>query len=195
MKYEIHLKLRTRKDGPIVRNQMRLPHAVSTATRVCVICPPGSKAEAAAKAAGAEIVGEADVIESIKAGNIDFESCIAHPTSVAAMNKAGLGRILGPKGLMPSPKMGTVVENVGAAVRNLRTGSFYRERSGVVRLAIGQLGFSPDELRRNIRAFVTQVKKDASLLSDQITKEVIEVVRLPLFPSAVYCGLLTANRF
>ena len=194
MKYEVHLKLRTKKDGPILRNQLRLPNAVNTAVRVCVICPPGSRAEKDAKAAGAEVVGQDDVIESIKAGNINFESCIAHPASVAAMNKAALGRVLGPRGLMPSPKMGTVVENVGAAVRNLRTGSFYRERSGVIRLAIGQLGFSPDELRKNIRAFINQVKKDAFAMSDQMSKEIGEVVRLPGFPSFIGCGVLTADR-
>ncbi|KAL1956813.1 hypothetical protein VTO42DRAFT_6763 [Malbranchea cinnamomea] len=176
VKYEVHIKLRTKKDGPILRNQLRLPHAVHTAARVCVICPPGSRAEREAKAAGADIVGQDDVFESIKSGNIDFEACICHPSSLAAMNKAGMGRILGPRGLMPSVKLGTVVDNVGTAVRNMRHGSVYRERSGVVRLAVGQLGFSPDELRKNIRAFISQVKKDALAISDQISKEISEVV-------------------
>ena len=163
----------------MIRNQLTLPHAVQSAARVCVICPPGSRAESAAKAAKAEIVGEEDIFESIKAGNIEFEACIAHPSSVEKMNKAGIGRVLGPRGLMPSARMGTVVDNVGAAVRNTRTGSFYREREGVVRMAIGQLGFSPDELRANVRTFISQVKKDAAAL-EQVTKSISEVVSLYL---------------
>lgn len=178
VKYEVHIKLRTKKDGAVLRNQLRLPNAVHTASRVCVICPPGSRAEKDAKAAGADVVGEEDIFEDIKAGKIDFEACICHPSSLQALNKAGLGRVLGPKGLMPSVKMGTVVDSVGKAVRNLRNGSFYRERSGVVRLAVGQLGFSPDELRQNIRTFIAQVKKDALAMSDQISKEIKEVVSL-----------------
>jgi large subunit ribosomal protein L1 len=155
---------------------LRLPHAVHDAGRVCVICPPGSRAERDAKAAGADIIGEEDVFESIKAEKIDFDICICHSSSFQKLTKAGLGRILGPKGLMPSTKTGTVVDGVGGAVRNLRSGSFYRERLGVIRIAVGQLGFSPDELRKNLSAFIKQVKKDAAALSEQGSKEVAEVV-------------------
>ncbi|KAI1924721.1 hypothetical protein LOZ64_000598 [Ophidiomyces ophidiicola] len=176
IKYEVHLKLRTKKDGPIIRNQLRLPHAVQTGVRVCVLAPDGSRAAKDAKAAGADIVGEQDVFDQIKAGKIEFEACICHSSSLQNLNKAGLGRILGPKGLMPSVKLGTVVDNVGLAVKNMRAGSIYRERSGVIRMSIGQLGFSPEELRNNLHTLVAQVKKDAASLSDQVSKEVAEVV-------------------
>lgn len=161
----------------MLRSQLRLPNPVQDAARVCVICPPGTRAESAAKAAHAEIVGEDDVLESIKAGNINFDACIAHSSSLEKMNKAGVGRVLGPKGLMPSTRMGTVVENVAMAVRNTRTGSFYRERAGVVRMAVGQLKFSPEELRSNVRTFIAQLKKDAAGL-EQASKNIAEIVSL-----------------
>lgn len=175
-KYEIHLKLRTKKDGPVIRNQLRLPNAVQTDTRVCVICPPGSRTAKEAKEAGAILVGEEEVFEAVKAGNIDFDRCICHTSSLTKLNQAGLGRFLGPKGLMPSVKLGTVVDNVSVSVSNMRGGLIYRERDGVVRIPVGQLRFTPDELRTNIRTFIAQVKKDASGLSDQISKEIAEVV-------------------
>lgn len=175
-KYEVHLKLKTKKDGPIVRNQIRLPHSVKTNIRICVICPPDSPAAESARRAGAVLVGEENVFEAVQAGKIDFDRCLCHPESLAKMNKAGLGRILGPRGLMPSPKLGTVVDSVGPAVRNMLGGSVYRERSGVVRIAVGQLGFTPEEMRTNIRAFMDQVKKDIAGLSDQIPKDIAEVV-------------------
>ncbi|KAF3479500.1 mitochondrial 54S ribosomal protein MRPL1 [Arthroderma uncinatum] len=176
VKYEVHIKLRTKRDGTVIRNQIRLPHAVRSDLRVCVITTPDSRAAKEAKAAGADIVGEDEVFEAIKAGKIDFDVCICHTTSLANMNKAGLGRILGPKGLMPSTKMGTVVDNVAVTVRNMRAGSVYRERSGVVKLAIGQLGFSPEELRTNLSAFIAALKKDAAAISHQISKDIAEVV-------------------
>jgi len=77
---------------------------------------------------------------------------------------------------MPSTKLGTVVENVGDTLKNMMGGSMYRERSGVVRMAVGQLGSTPDEMRTNIKAFLTKVKQDASVLADQIPKDIHEVV-------------------
>ncbi|EEQ29010.1 hypothetical protein MferCBS31731_003219 [Microsporum ferrugineum] len=176
VKYEVHVKLRTKRDGPVIRNQIRLPHAVRSDLRVCVICPEGSRAAKEAKAAGADIVGEQEVFDAVKAGKIDFDVCICHTNSLQNLNKAGLGRVLGPRGLMPSAKMGTVVDNVATTVRNMRGGSIYRERSGVVKLAIGQLGFSPEELKNNLGAFITAIKKDAAGMSDQVSKDIAEVV-------------------
>lgn len=80
---------------------------------------------------------------------------------------------------MPSVKLGTVVDNVAISVNNMRGGIIYRERDGVVRIPVGQLRFTPDELRTNIRTFIGQVKKDATALNDQISKEIAEVVRNP----------------
>ena len=160
-----------------MRNQLRLPHSVKTDVRICVICPPDSPAAEQARQAGAVLVGEEEVFEQVKSGKIDFDRCIAQPKSLPMINKAGLGRILGPRGLMPSAKLGTLVEGVGNAVRNMLGGSMYRERLGVVRMAVGQLGFTPDQLRDNVRMFVGQVKEDAANVNDQVTKEVYEVVR------------------
>ncbi|OJJ08020.1 hypothetical protein ASPVEDRAFT_89253 [Aspergillus versicolor CBS 583.65] len=175
-KYEIHIRLKTRRDGPVIRNMLRFPHSVQTESRICVICPPGSKHAKEAAAAGAVLIGEQEVFDAVKGGKIEFDRCICHPDSVDAMNKAGLGRILGPRGLMPSAKTGTVVEDVASRVEMLRGGTVYRERDAVIRLPIGQLGFSPEQLRDNLRVTIEQVKKDALGLNDRITKQIYEVV-------------------
>ncbi|KAF1918935.1 ribosomal protein L1-like protein [Ampelomyces quisqualis] len=175
-KYEVHVRLRTLKNGPVVRNRLRLPHPVKTDLRICVIAAPDSKAAAEARAAGAVLVGEDDVFAQIKEGIVEFDRCLCHVDSLQKMNKAGLGRILGPKGLMPSTKMGTVVTQVGSSARALVGGSEYRERLGVVRVAVGQLGFTPEEMARNVKAFMDALKEDIARLSDRIIKEVHEVV-------------------
>jgi large subunit ribosomal protein L1 len=123
------------------------------------------------------LVGEDEVFDMIKEGKIEFERCICHIDSLQKLNKAALGRILGPRGLMPSQKMGTVVKDVETTVREMVGGSEYRERLGVIRMAIGQLGFSPEEMQKNIKAFMEQVKKDIAQMSDRISKDVHEVVR------------------
>ncbi|RHZ48933.1 mitochondrial 54S ribosomal protein uL1m [Aspergillus thermomutatus] len=175
-KYEIHIRLKTKRDGPVIRNMLRFPHSVQTESRICVVCPPGTRHEKEARAAGAVLVGEQEVFDAVKAGKIEFDRCICHPDSLDALNKAGLGRILGPRGLMPSIKTGTVVEDVAARVEMLRGGTVYRERDAVIRLPIGQLAFSPEQLRDNLRATIEQVKKDAASLNDRIVKEIYEVV-------------------
>lgn len=192
-KYECHIKLKTKKDGPVIRSQMRLPHSVKTDIKICVICPPDSVAAKQAREAGAVLVGEEEVFDIIKSGKVDFDRCIAQPSSLPKMNQAGLGRILGPRGLMPSTKLGTVVDNVGSAIKNMLGGSMYRERQGVVRMAVGQLGFTPEQLRDNLKSFVGQIKKDAASLSDQVTKEVYEVVGW--CPPHIYRTILTVPRF
>ncbi|KAI9654831.1 MAG: mitochondrial 54S ribosomal protein mrpl1 [Bathelium mastoideum] len=175
-KYEVHVKLRTQKSGPAIRNRLQLPHPVRTDVRVCVICPPDSKQAVNAKKAGATVVGEDTVLHAIKEGRVDFDRCICQKDSLPKLNKAGVGRILGPRGLMPSEKLGTVVKDVGPLVRSMVGGAAYRERLGVLRMAIGQLGFTPEEMQKNIRAFIDNVKKDITLLSDSIQKDIHEVV-------------------
>ncbi|KAE9979217.1 hypothetical protein BLS_010033 [Venturia inaequalis] len=175
-KYELHVKLRTLKNGPVIRNRMRLPHPVKTDIRVCVICPPGSKAAQDAKKAGAVLVGEDEVIDMIKGGKIEFDRCICHEDSLLKLNKSGIGRILGPRGMMPSAKTNTVVKDVTASIRDMTGGSEYRERMGVIRMAVGQLSFTPQELQRNIKAFMESLKKDMALISDKMNKELHEVV-------------------
>ncbi|RQM08580.1 hypothetical protein DH86_00000314 [Scytalidium sp. 3C] len=176
VKYEVHLKLKSLKNGPVIRNRLQLPHPVKTDTRICVICPPDSKYAESARAAGATLVGEEEVFEAVKDGRIEFDRCICQTDSLAKMNKAGLGRILGPRGLMPSAKTGTVVKDPSLVIKDLIGGAEYRERLGVVRMAVGQLAFTPEEMQRNIKAFVGHVKKDMAQLSDKINKELVEVV-------------------
>ncbi|KAF2235964.1 ribosomal protein L1 [Viridothelium virens] len=175
-KYEVHVKMRTQKSGPTIRNRMQLPHPVKTDVRICVICPPDSKHAQDAKKAGASVVGEDSVLEAIKDGRIEFDRCICHADSLQKLNKANVGRILGPKGLMPSAKTGTVVKEAGSSVKSMVGGAAYREKLGVVRVAIGQLGFNPEEMQRNIKAFIGNIKKDMGLMSDNIQKEIHEVV-------------------
>jgi len=176
VKYEMHLKLKSLKNGPVIRNRLRLPHPVRTDLRICVICPPDSKYAEAARVAGAVLVGEDEIIDAVKDGRIEFDRCLCQTDSLAKINKAGLGRILGPRGLMPSAKTGTIVKDPGPAVKEIVGAAEYRERLGVVRMAIGQLGFTPEEMQRNIKAFVEGVKKDMAQLSDKISKELAEVV-------------------
>ncbi|KAF2769191.1 ribosomal protein L1 [Teratosphaeria nubilosa] len=175
-KYEVHLRFKTLKSGPVVRNRMRLPHPVKTDLRICVIAAPDSAPATAAKQAGAALIGEDEIFEAVKAGNIDFDRCICHVDSLPKLAGAGVARILGPRGLMPSAKRGTVVKDVKAAVGEMVGASEYRERVGVVRMSIGQLAFTPEELQANIRAFVERIKRDIAGLSDRIAKDVHEVV-------------------
>ena len=176
----MHIRLKTKRDGPVIRNQLRLPHSVKSDLSICVICPPDSKAAEEARIAGATLVGEEDIFEVIKSGKVDFDRVIAHPDSMPKINKAGLPRILGPKGLMPNAKLGTIVENMRDTIGNMMGGSMYRERVGMLRMAIGQLGFTPEQLRDNIRTFIDAIKKDAAGMSDQMVKDIHEVVSTPL---------------
>lgn len=176
VKYEIAIKLKTQKSGPVIRNRIRLPHPVKTDVRVCVICPPDSKYAEAARAAGASLVGEDEIFEAIREKQIDFDRCICQTDSYAKLTKANLGRVLGPKGLMPSPKLGTVVKDPSVLVKDFIGGAEYRERMGVVRMAVGQLGSTPEQISRNIKTFMEAVKKDMGQFSDRISKEVAEVV-------------------
>lgn len=144
--------------------------------RIAVICAPDSAAANAAKKAGATLVGEDVIFDAVKDGRIDFDRCICHQDSLMKMNKAGLGRILGPRGMMPSAKTNTVVKDVAASVTDMVGASEYRERMGVIRMAVGQLGMTPEELSRNIKSFLDNVKKDMAALSDRISKDVHEVV-------------------
>jgi len=121
-------------------------------------------------------VGEEEIFELIKDGKIEFDRCVCQSESLPKMNKAGLGRILGPKGLMPSAKLGTVVKDPGSIVRDLVGSAEYRERLGAIRMAVGQLAFTPEQMQRNIQAFIESVKRDMALLSEKMSKELAEVV-------------------
>ena len=126
--------------------------------------------------AGATLVGEDVVFDAVKAGRIEFERCICHVDSVQKLNNAKVARILGPKKLMPSAKTGTVVKDVANTVKDMIGGSEYREKIGVVRMAVGQLGFTPEELQQNIKEFMTALKRDVGQLAEKVNKEIHEVV-------------------
>lgn len=127
-------------------------------------------------AAGASVCGEDELFDRIREGRIDFDRLLCHSESAAKLNKAGLGKILGPRGLMPSTKLGTITRDVTGLVKSMVGSTEYREKLGVVRASVGQLGFTPEEMQRNIRVFVEAVKRDINGLSDNFTKVIEEVV-------------------
>lgn len=122
------------------------------------------------------LVGEEEVFEAIKSGNMEFDRLIAHPSSIQKMQKEGLPRILGPRGLMPNVKNGTISTDPKQLLNQLIGGALYRERMGVVRMAIGKLTFTPEMLRDNLRAILTRIKQDTKKLPEDATKEIDEVV-------------------
>lgn len=141
----------------MVRGLMSLPHGTGKTLRVAVFAR-GDKAEEA-RAAGADIVGDEDLVEKIQAGQIDFDRCIATPDMMALVGR--LGKVLGPRGLMPNPKLGTVTMDVKSAVTAAKSGQVeYRaEKGGVVHAGIGKASFTNENLLDNIRAFVDAVQK------------------------------------
>lgn len=176
IKYEIHINLKTARNGPVIKNSIRLPHPVQSDWQIAVICPEGSDIAAAATAAGAVAVGEESLFEAIRGDKITFDRLICHEDSEKALNKAALGRLLGPKGLMPSRRMKTIVADVAKSIRDSAGAADYRERQGVIRLAIGQLGFTPDQLKTNIQTLLKKVKAECAEISEEMSKEVHEVI-------------------
>ncbi|KAK1779885.1 ribosomal protein L1-like protein [Copromyces sp. CBS 386.78] len=176
VKYEVHVKLRTKKGGPVVRDRVRLPTPVKTDTRIAVICPEGSELQEEAKRLGAVLAGEETVFEAIRSGNFLFNKLLCHTESEGALRKANVGKLLGPKGLMPSGKTKTITNNLEATFRDMIGMDEYRERDGVVRMAVGQLGFTPKQLAENIRAFMAKIKSDISKMDDSTPKLLEEVV-------------------
>ena len=176
VKYELAISISTIKNGPVIRNRIRLPHAVDTSERVAVFCATGSPAAKAARAAGAVLVGDEAVLEAARAGRIEFTRLLCVPDSLETLNRAGVGRILGPRGLMPSPKTGTVVGDVAKAMREMQGAAEYREKVGTVRLAIGQLGFTPEMMMANIKVLMRAIKAEAARYQDKLAKQVHEVV-------------------
>ena len=175
-KYELAISIRTIKNGPVIRNRLRLPHAVDTSQRIAVLCPPDSAAARTAARAGAAVVGEDALLDTIRDGRLEFNRLLCHPDSAQKLNQAGVGRVLGPKGLMPSAKTGTIVADVGKAILGMVGATEYREKMGVVRLAIGQLGFTPEMMMANVRELMGAVKREASKHQDKLAKDVHEVV-------------------
>ena len=135
-----------------VRGAVQLPNGTGKTLRVAVFAR-GDKAEEA-KAAGADFVGAEDLMEQVQGGMMDFERCIASPDMMAIVGR--LGKVLGPRGLMPNPKLGTVTPNVADAVKAAKGGEvqFRAEKAGIIHAGVGKASFSEDALVENIRTFV-----------------------------------------
>ena len=153
----VSLGIDARKSDQLVRGSVVLPAGTGKTVRVAVFAQ-GEKAEAA-KAAGADIVGFDDLAAEIKAGNINFDIVIATPDSMRIVGQ--LGQILGPRGLMPNPKVGTVTMDVTTAVNNARAGQVqYRtDKGGIVHSTIGRVSFAEDKLELNFKALVDALVK------------------------------------
>lgn len=153
----VNLGIDPRKSDQMVRSAVVLPHGTGKSVRVAVFAQ-GEQA-AAALAAGADIVGFEDLAEQIKKGEINFEVVIATPDAMRLVGQ--LGQILGPKGLMPNPKVGTVTADVATAVKNAKAGQVrYRaDKGGVIHSVIGKLNFSTADLKENLETLIADLKK------------------------------------
>ncbi len=153
----VNLGIDTKKSDQTVRGSVVLPAGTGKKVRVAVFAQ-GDKAQAA-KAAGAELVGMEDLAETIKGGSMEFDVVIAAPDAMRVVGQ--LGQILGPRGLMPNPKVGTVTPDVAAAVKNAKGGQvqFRADKTGIVQCTIGRASFTPEQLRDNLGALLEALNK------------------------------------
>jgi large subunit ribosomal protein L1 len=154
---DVRLGIDPRKSNQMVRGVVSLPHGTGKMTRVLVLCTPDKENEA--KESGADYVGLDDYVEKIKGGWTDVDVIITMPS---VMGKVGqLGRILGPRGLMPNPKSGTVTMEIGKAVKEVKQGKidFKVDKSGIIHASIGKVSFEPQKIADNAKEFITIVNK------------------------------------
>jgi large subunit ribosomal protein L1 len=154
---DVRLGIDPRKSNQMVRGVVSLPHGTGKQTRVLVLCTPDKETEA--KNAGADHAGLDEYIEKIKAGWTDIDVIITMPS---VMGKVGqLGRILGPRGLMPNPKSGTVTVEIGKAVKEVKQGKidFKVDKSGIIHASIGKVSFEAQKIVENAREFIQMVNK------------------------------------
>lgn len=154
---DVRLGVDPRKANQMVRGVVTLPHGTGKQVRVLALCTPDKEAEA--KEAGADYVGLDEYIEKIRGGWTDIDVIITQP---AIMGKIGaLGRVLGPRGLMPNPKSGTVTNEVGAAVKDVKSGKidFKVDKTGIVHTAIGKVSFSAEQIKENAAEFISTLIK------------------------------------
>ena len=153
----MNLGVDPRHADQMVRGVCNLPNGSGRTVRVGVFAR-GAKADEA-RAAGADVVGAEDLVEKVNAGNIDFDRCIATPDMMGLVGR--LGKVLGPRGLMPNPRVGTVTMDVANAVKGAKGGSveFRVEKAGIVQAGVGKASFSAEKLVENIRAFTDAVQK------------------------------------
>jgi large subunit ribosomal protein L1 len=154
---DVRLGIDPRKSNQMVRGVVSLPHGTGKETRVLVLCTPDKEKEATE--AGADFVGLDDYVEKIKGGWTDMDVIITMPS---VMGKVGqLGRILGPRGLMPNPKSGTVTMEIGKAVKEVKQGKidFKVDKTGIIHASIGKVSFEPQKIVENAREFISMVNK------------------------------------
>jgi large subunit ribosomal protein L1 len=153
----VNLGVDARKSDQVVRGATTLPHGTGSEVRVAVFTQ-GANAEKA-KAAGADLVGMDDLAEQVKAGNINFDVVIASPDAMRVVGM--LGQILGPRGLMPNPKTGTVTPDVENAVKNAKAGQvrFRTDKNGIVHGAIGKVTFDANAIKENLEALLGDLKR------------------------------------
>ncbi|MCH8141661.1 MAG: 50S ribosomal protein L1 [Proteobacteria bacterium] len=153
----VNLGVDPRKSDQVVRGATTLPHGVGKAVRVAVFTQ-GDNVDKA-KAAGADLVGLEDLAEQVKAGKLDFDVVIASPDAMRVVGQ--LGKILGPRGLMPNPKTGTVTPDVETAVSNAKAGQvqFRTDKAGIIHGSVGQVGFTSKSIKENLEALVIDLNK------------------------------------
>ncbi|MBU2712112.1 50S ribosomal protein L1 [Zooshikella harenae] len=153
----VNLGVDPRKSDQVVRGSTVLPNGTGKDVRVAVFTQ-GANADAA-KEAGADLIGMEDLADEVKAGNLNFDVVIASPDAMRIVGQ--LGQILGPRGLMPNPKVGTVTPNVAEAVKNAKAGQVrYRtDKNGIIHCGVGKVGFAPEAVKQNIEALLADLKK------------------------------------
>jgi large subunit ribosomal protein L1 len=153
----MNLGVDPRHADQMVRGVVNLPNGSGRSARVAVFAR-GAKADEA-RAAGADVVGAEDLVEKVQGGNVDFDRCIATPDLMPLVGR--LGKVLGPRGMMPNPKVGTVTMDVTSAIKGAKGGSveFRVEKAGIVQAGVGKASFSADQLVANIKAFADAVQK------------------------------------
>jgi large subunit ribosomal protein L1 len=153
----MNLGVDPRHADQMVRGVVSLPNGTGRMVRVAVFAR-GAKADEA-RAAGADVIGAEDLVERVTSGNIDFDRCIATPDLMPLVGR--LGKVLGPRGMMPNPKVGTVTMDIAGAVKASKGGAveFRVEKAGIVHAGVGKASFSADKLAENIRAFADAVQK------------------------------------
>ena len=154
----VRLGIDAKKSDQGVRGSVMLPHGTGKTVKVAVFCPPGEKAEAA-RAAGADAVGMEDLAEKMQAGDLDYGRVIATPDAMRVVGK--LGQLLGPRGLMPNPKDGSVAADVVTAVKNAKAGQvkFRNDKAGIIHCSIGKASFDVAALKDNLNALLTDLVK------------------------------------
>ena len=169
----INLGIDPKKSDQVVRGSTVLPHGSGKKVRVAVFTQ-GANAEAA-KAAGADIVGMEDLAEKMQGGDLDYNVVIASPDAMRVVGK--LGQLLGPRGLMPNPKVGTVSQDVAGAVRNAKAGQVrYRaDKAGTVHCVIGNVGFEVEALKANLAALVADLNKSKPASSKGVFMQKVSV--------------------